>query len=83
VLTPFIWRRLGESYALYTLLSVLIPATTDTLYSFARYIVVVFPIFAMLAIWGRHSLVDKTITIGFSLFLGILTAIFVTGGFIG
>ncbi len=82
-LTPFIWRRLGESYALYTILSVLIPAATGTLYSFARYVVVIFPIFAMLGIWGRNSLVDRSLIIGFSLFLGILTSIFVIGGFIG
>jgi hypothetical protein len=83
MLTPFIWKRWGESYALYTLFSVLIPTTTNTVDSMARYTAVVFPIFAMLAFWGRHTLLDKTITIGFSLFLGILTAIFVNGGFIG
>jgi hypothetical protein len=71
-----VWRRLGEGYAIYTILSVLVPAWSGT-GSLTRYALVMFPVFMMLAWWGRRSTVDRAITIGFTVFLGIFIAIFV------
>jgi Gpi18-like mannosyltransferase len=76
-----IWRRLGESYAIYSLLSVLIPLSSST-QSLVRYVLVVFPFFMMLAVWGRHPLIDRTLTVLFSLLLGIFTALFVNWRFV-
>ncbi len=76
-----IWRRLGESYALYSLISMVIPASSAT-QSLSRYALVVFPFFMMLGLWGKHVLLDRLLTIAFSVFLGIFTAIFVNWLFI-
>jgi len=76
-----IWRRLGESYAIYSVLSVLIPASSGS-QSLIRYILVIFPVFMLLAHWGRNTYLDRILMIGFSVFLGIFTTIFVNWIFI-
>ncbi len=81
VMAVLIWKRLGEGYALFCLAAVLIPATSGT-GSISRYILVLFPIFMMLAWWGRRPSLDRAITITFTMFLGIFTAIFVNWVFI-
>lgn len=77
----FIWQRLGASYALYAMLCVLIPASSGS-QSISRYVLVVFPFFMMLGVWGKNALLDRTLLIGFSVFLGILTSVFVNWIFI-
>ena len=77
----FIWRRLGASYALFSLLCILIPSSSGS-GSISRYILVVFPFFMMLGWWGKNPVIDRAITIGFSVFLGILTTVFVNWIFI-
>lgn len=77
-----IWRKLGESYAIYTLLGVIIPGSSGT-GSMARYILVLFPIFMMLAYWGRNATLDRILQIGFAIFLGLFTAVFVNWIFVG
>jgi len=81
VMAVLIWKRLGEGYALFCLLAMIIPATSGT-GSLSRYILVLFPIFMMLAWWGRRPSLDRAITITFTMFLGIFTAIFVNWVFI-
>jgi hypothetical protein len=76
------WRRLGESYGLYTFLSVLIPGLTNSTFSMSRFVLVMFPLYMLLAIWGRNQVVDKIITIGFTLLLAILTTLFVNWSFV-
>lgn len=76
-----IWRRLGASYALYSLLCVLVPISSGT-QSISRYTLVIFPFFMLLGWWGRFQTIDRTLTIGFSVFLGILTTVFVNWIFI-
>ena len=75
------WRRLGEHYALLIALGLLVPVASST-QSLSRYILVLFPVFMMLAWWGRRQLLDRTITIGFATFLGVFTAIFVNWVFL-
>ncbi|MEO0561667.1 MAG: mannosyltransferase family protein [Chloroflexota bacterium] len=75
------WRRLGESYALYSLISVLIPISSGS-QSMTRYALVVFPLFMLLGWWGRYELLDRALMVAFSVFLGIFTAIFVNWIFI-
>jgi hypothetical protein len=76
-----IWRRLGESFAVYSLLSLLIPSASG-LGSMTRYILVIFPVFMLLGLWGRRPLLDRALTIGFSTLLGVFTVIFVNWLFI-
>jgi hypothetical protein len=65
-----VWRRLGAGYALYTLLAVLIPATSGS-QSILRYALVCFPVFMVLGIWGKHALFDRTYTIISAVLLGV------------
>ena len=75
------WRRMGEGYALYSLISVLIPVSSGS-QSMTRYALVVFPLFMLLGVWGKNDLLDRTLLVLFSVFLGIFTAIFVNWIFI-
>jgi hypothetical protein len=76
-----IWRRLGASYAIYSTLSILIPAASG-LGSLMRYVLVVFPLFMMLAVWSRNRIVERAILVGFAVILGILTTVFVNWIFV-
>jgi hypothetical protein len=81
VLSFVIWRRLGASYALYSLLSILIPASSGT-GSIIRYTLVIFPIFMLLGRWGRYALLDRFLLVSFSVLLGVLTSLFVNWIFV-
>lgn len=77
----WMWRRLGESYAILSALSLLIPLSSGS-QSLSRYVLVVFPFFMILAVLGRNVFIDRTIMIVFSVFLGIFTGLFVNWIFI-
>lgn len=77
-----IWRRMGAGYGIYVLLAILIPMSSGS-GSLTRYVLVIFPFFMMLAHWGRHTVLDRALLVGFSVFLGIFTTIFVNWIFIG
>ncbi|MCB0168970.1 MAG: hypothetical protein KDJ97_00335 [Anaerolineae bacterium] len=81
ILSVFVWFRLGEAYAIFCLLSVLIPVSSGT-GSMTRYALILFPLFMILGWWGRIGILDRAIMIGFSVFLGIFTAIFANWIFI-
>lgn len=76
-----IWKRLGESYALYSLISVIIPISSGS-QSMTRYVLIIFPMFMMLAWWGRREWLDRILIVCFGVFLGIFTSIFVNWIFI-
>ncbi|MCB0054334.1 MAG: hypothetical protein KDE24_32850, partial [Caldilinea sp.] len=80
-LVPFIWHKLGEGYAIYVLLLLLVPMTSST-QSVIRYVLPIFPIYIVLGWWGRRSAVDHTLLASFALLLGVLTSIFVNWYFI-
>ncbi len=80
-MTPFIWRRLGEGYALYVLVLLLVPAAS-ALQSMIRYVLPMFPVFILLGWWGRWTLVDRALLTTFAVLLGALTAIYVNWVFI-
>ncbi len=80
-LIPFIWRRLGMGYALYTLVFLLLPATSGV-QSMIRYVLPLFPIFILLGYWGRRASVDRVLLAAFSILLGLMTTIFVNWVFI-
>lgn len=71
-----VWRRLGEHYALLIALGMIVPVASST-QSLSRYVLVLFPVFMMLAWWGRRRLLDRTLLVVFATLLGVFTAIFV------
>ncbi len=82
VVAPFVWRRLGRNYALYTVLCLLVPMLSGNSQSIIRYVVVVFPIFLLLAHWGRREMVDRAIVVGSAVLLGVLLTVFVNWGWV-
>jgi Gpi18-like mannosyltransferase len=76
------FKPLGSSYTTYTLLGVLIPLSGGT-GSLARYVVVLFPVFMMLARWSNRSSVHWAALIVFSMGLIALTTLFVNWVFVG
>jgi Gpi18-like mannosyltransferase len=76
------FKPLGASYTVYTLLGVLIPLSGGT-GSLARYVVVLFPVFMMLAQWGKRSSVHRAaLTVSLIGLIG-LTALFANWVFVG
>jgi hypothetical protein len=69
-------RRQEWAWAFYILISVITPLSTVTLEGHTRYMAVVFPLFVMLAIWGRSPLIDQTIRTVFLVMLTLMTAFF-------
>ncbi|MGH9769901.1 MAG: mannosyltransferase family protein, partial [Blastocatellia bacterium] len=73
----FAWvRRRQWAWAFYIFVSVITPLSTVTLEGHARYMTVVFPLFIMLAIWGRSPLIDQTIRTVFLVMLTLMAAFF-------
>ncbi len=70
------FRRLRLSFWVYMLLSVVIPMSTSSLMSMPRFALVLFPMFMVLAQWGRKPWVNNAI-VAFSLpLLGLFTVLF-------
>lgn len=59
VLIPLAWRRLRPSYSLYATLAFLMPLASGTLLGVARYSVIIFPFYILLARAGRHPGFDR------------------------
>lgn len=73
----FVWLKRGEwVWAFYIIISVITPLSTVTLEGHARYVVVLFPVFLLLAVWGRSPVVDQTIRTVFLTLLTLMTAFF-------
>ncbi len=73
---PFVWRRFGEGFAIYILLSIIVPLSSGT-GSMTRYILVLFPLFMIMGVWGEKEWVNRFFQTFFPIFLGIFTAVFV------
>ncbi len=81
-LIPFIWIRLGEGYAIYVLIMLLVPAASAT-GSMIRYVLTAFPAFMLLGWWGRRESVDRSLMSSFAVLLGMFVTIFVNWVFVG
>lgn len=77
----FIWKRLGSSYALYVILSALIPSLSST-QSLMRYILGMFPVFMMLGLWSRNERLAELLKMLFPLLGGLFFALFVNWYFV-
>lgn len=70
------WKKLKPSYIAYMALSILIPMSTSSLMSMPRFALVLFPMFAILALWGKRPSINNAI-VAFSLpLLGLFTVLF-------
>jgi hypothetical protein len=70
------FRSLRPSFWVYMLLSIVIPMSTSSLMSMPRFALVLFPMFMVLAQWGRKPWVNNLI-VAFSLpLLGLFTVLF-------
>ena len=76
------WKRLGAGYGIYVLLSLMVPAASSSI-SLIRFTLVCFPVFMILGDWGtKNKTLDHVLTAGFSVLLGVLTAIYVNWIFV-
>jgi hypothetical protein len=70
------FRYLRPSLWAYMALSILVPMSTSSLMSMPRFALVLFPMFVILALWGKRPLVNSAI-LAFSLpLLGLFTVLF-------
>ena len=83
VLGTVLLRQRRWSEGVFVLLGVLIPISSGLLMSQRRYMWVLFPAFILLARWGQHQWVDRAITALSLLGLGLFTAMFANGYWVG
>jgi hypothetical protein len=69
-------RRRQYPLAVYALLSLLVALSSALLQSQARYAMVVFPVYMVLATWGRRPKVDQLIRAVFVAIFALMTALF-------
>ncbi len=69
-------KRRQYPLALYALLSLLVALSSALLQSQARYAMVVFPVYIVLAGWGRRAKVDQLIRAVFVALFALMTALF-------
>ena len=77
------YKKIRPSYLIYSLLVLLLPLAGGNLVSMNRYVLAAFPVFMILGFWGKIKWVDELITITFILLLGLFTAMFVNGYWVG
>lgn len=77
------WHKLKPSYIAYMGLSILVPMCTSSLMSMQRFALVLFPMFAILALWGRRPSVNNAIVAFFLPLLGLFTVLFADWYWVG
>ena len=70
------FRTLRPSYAWYFAASLLMPMCTASLMSMPRFVLVVFPAFMLLGLWGRRPSVNSALVSFFLPVLGLFTVLF-------
>ena len=69
-------KRRQFALGTYTLLSALVALSSSMLQSQARYMMVVFPIYLVLATWGRRTKVNQMVFAIFLVLFALMTALF-------
>jgi hypothetical protein len=80
LLSGFIWRRFGAGFALYVLLGLLVPASSAS-QSLSRYILVLFPVFMLLA-ESRRRWLHRVLPVAFLLLSALCFGLFVNWYFV-
>jgi Gpi18-like mannosyltransferase len=69
------FQKRNWAFALYALISVIVPLSYQAgLQSIARYVMVIFPVFMMLALWGRAPRLDQVVRVVFITLLSLMSA---------
>lgn len=76
VLMVVAFRTLRPSYSWYFAASLLVPMSTASLMSMPRFVLVIFPAFMLMALWGRNPLVNSAIVALSLPLLGLFTVLF-------
>ncbi len=69
-------RRMRPSYSAYALMSIVVPLSSSSLMSTPRFALAVFPMFFVLAIWGRNDQTHTIILAWMLPLLGLFTALY-------
>lgn len=77
------FRKLKPSYIAYMALSIIVPMSTSSLMSMQRFALVLFPMFPILALWGRRPSVNNAIVAFFLPLLGLFTVLFADWYWVG
>ncbi|MDO8487620.1 MAG: mannosyltransferase family protein [Candidatus Curtissbacteria bacterium] len=75
------FRKIPKSWWFYSLLVILVPASTGTLTSMPRYVLSAFPVFILLGIYLKDRQILRMITWGIFLVLQVALAIMFVNGF--
>lgn len=83
---PAVWKKLPREYALYSLSMLFAPlfrmTVTQPLVSMTRYALAVFPVFIVLAMWGRSPWVNRLVVYASALLQLYLSAQFILWGWV-
>jgi Gpi18-like mannosyltransferase len=77
------WRKLRPSYIAYMALSILVPMSTSSLMSMQRFALVLFPMFVILALWGKQPSANNAIVALSLPLLGLFTVLFANWYWVG
>ncbi|MEA2172666.1 MAG: hypothetical protein QOD00_258, partial [Blastocatellia bacterium] len=69
-------KRRAWAFALFTLLSVIVPLSSLSLQGVDRYVMLIFPVFLVLSVAGRRPRLDQTIRAVFIALLALMAALF-------
>jgi len=85
ILTVLAFRKLRRSYAIYALLSYLVPTFTGTFASLPRYVLTIFPGFILLSLWfSKQKPMVKNLYLIVNVIIAVfLIAFFTRGYFVG
>ena len=70
------FRTLRPSYSWYFAASLLVPMSTASLMSMPRFVLVIFPAFMLMALWGRNPLINSAIVALSLPLLGLFAVLF-------
>lgn len=76
-------KNIRLSYAVYVALSLFLPVWGGPIQGMMRFIIVLFPIYMMLAIWGRHKWVNLIYATVSLMIFCIYTLLYIRGFFLG
>ena len=79
VMLPFVFLRFGGIIGWYTAATVLATLPYSTLQAVDRYVLLAFPLFMLLGVWGAREWADKLTLVTFLTLLGFWAALFANG----
>ena len=79
----FVTKLLGWRYALYNFLTLLVTSFKFPMMSANRYLMVLFPVYILLAVWSKNQVVRFFIFFFFACLFFFYTTLFIKGGFVG